>query len=63
VMEQAGGGIARREGECVWERPLRLKLAFLCMAAVAGESGDMRAATEDILSFCRNLSGAEDKGA
>jgi hypothetical protein len=47
--------------ECLWERPLRVKLAFLCMAAVAGKEGDMRVLTTDIIDFARNLSGAADQ--
>lgn len=45
-------------GECAWEPPLRAKLAYLCMAAVAGKEGDMRVLTDDIIDFARNLSGA-----
>lgn len=44
----------------IWEKPLRMKLAFLCMAAVAGKEGDLSACTEDIIYFARNLSGCDD---
>lgn len=46
-----------------WERTLRFKLAFLCMAAVAGREGDLRNLTEDLVHFCQNLAGQYDRAA
>jgi hypothetical protein len=46
-----------------WESGLRLRLATLCMAATAGEEGNMQAATEQIIEFCKTLAGAEEKSA
>lgn len=43
-----------------WEKTLRYKLAFICMAAVAGKEGDLKYLTEDMIEFCRTLSGANE---
>lgn len=44
-----------------WEPGLRMRLATLCMAAVAGKEGDLRSVTEQIIEFCKTLAGAEEK--
>lgn len=47
------------EGRPLWEPGLRIRLATLCMAATAGKPGDMKVATENIIEFCRTLSGVD----
>ena len=44
-----------------WEKSLRVKLAFICMAAVAGKEGDLRALTDDLVRFCRGAQSSHDR--
>jgi len=44
--------VSDERGVVIWERTLRTKIAFICMAAVAGKEGDLKALTDDLVRFC-----------
>lgn len=50
--------VRRRHAEKLdaeFERTVRTKIAFVCMAAVAGKVGDLKATTDDLVAYCRTL--------
>jgi hypothetical protein len=54
------GNAKTQAGPRAWERALRTKLAFLCMAAVAGKKGDLRVLSDDVVSFVSKLRESDD---
>lgn len=51
-------GLAEQQA-AAWERALRVKVAFICMAAVAGKEGDLKHLTDDLVHFCEQANAAE----
>ncbi len=38
-----------------WERELRTRVAFICMAAVNGKEGDLKILTDNLVQTIRNM--------